>query len=175
LDPGQVPSLLAKLFNHICISERKLESHTKDRFLQLSDLAMKILGGQISHFISLHASPPPSCSLREMNFVLMGSFAAASLMASRAVFSSTPSISNSTRPGLTTATQPSGAPLPLPMRVSAGFFVMGLSRKIRIQILPPRLMKRVIATRDASICLPVIQAGSRALSPYSPKDISAPR
>src|SRR5215216_3664841 len=96
-------------------------------------------------------------------------------MASRAVFSSTPSISNSTRPGLTTATHPSGAPLPLPIRVSAGFLVMGLSGKTRIQIFPPRLMKRVIATREASICLPVIQAGSIAFNPYSPKDISAPR
>ncbi len=32
-----------------------------------------------------------------------------------------------------------GVPLPLPMRVSAGFLVMGLSGKMRIQILPPRL------------------------------------
>ena len=37
--------------------------------------------------------------------------------------SGTPDISNMTRPGLTTATQPSGEPLPEPMRVSAGFFV----------------------------------------------------
>src|ERR671939_46122 len=51
------------------------------------------------------------------------------------------------RPGLTTATQYSGAPLPLPIRVSAGFFVIGLSGNILIQILPPRLMWRVIAIR----------------------------
>src|SRR6059058_6411225 len=50
-------------------------------------------------------------------------------------------------PGRTTATQPSGAPLPLPIRVSAGFFVTGLSGKRRIQTLPPRLTKRVMATR----------------------------
>src|SRR6266576_3328823 len=79
------------------------------------------------------------------------------------------------RPGLTTATQYSGAPLPLPMRVSAGFLVTGLSGNIRIQILPPRLMWRVIAIRAASICRSVIQAGSRHLSPYSPKLISLPR
>ena len=36
-------------------------------------------------------------------------------------------------PGLMTATQPSGAPLPLPMRVSAGFLQTGLSGKILIQ------------------------------------------
>src|ERR1044071_3101881 len=79
------------------------------------------------------------------------------------------------RPGLTTATQYSGAPLPLPIRVSAGFFVTGLSGNMRIQILPPRLMWRVIAIRAASICRSVIHAGSRLLSPYSPKLISLPR
>src|SRR5258706_542978 len=131
--------------------------------------------GQISQFFALHTSPPPSRSLRVTNLVLIGSFCAASLIASAAVFSSTPSISNRTRPGLTTATHPSGAPLPLPIRVSAGFLVMGLSGKTRIQIFPPRFTKRVIATREASICLPVIQAGSSAFSPYSPKEISAPR
>src|ERR1044072_569135 len=79
------------------------------------------------------------------------------------------------RPGFTTATQYSGAPLPFPMRVSAGFLVTGLSGNILIQILPPRLMCLVIAIRAASICRSVIHAGSRLLSPYSPKLISLPR
>src|ERR1051325_11020207 len=79
------------------------------------------------------------------------------------------------RPGLTTATQYSGAPLPLPIRVSAGFFVTGLSGNMRIQILPPRLMWRVIAMPAASIWRSVIHAGSKLLSPYSPKLISLPR
>src|SRR4030095_3657264 len=79
------------------------------------------------------------------------------------------------RPGFSTATQYSGAPLPLPIRVSAGFLVTGLSGNIRIQILPPRLMCRVIAIRAASICLSVIHAGSRLFNPYSPKLISLPR
>src|SRR5262247_2815557 len=74
------------------------------------------------------------------------------------------------RPGLTT-----GTPLPLPMRVSAGFFVIGLSGKIRIQSLPPRLTKRVMATRPASICFPVIQAASVAFSAYSPNAMLVPR
>src|SRR5688572_29134429 len=73
------------------------------------------------------------------------------------------------RPGLTTATQWSGAPLPEPMRVSAGFFVAGLSGKMRIQILPPRLTERVMARRAASICRLVIHAGSWVARPYSPK------
>jgi len=64
---------------------------------------------------------------------------------------STPSISNNILPGRITATQASGAPLPLPIRVSAGFFVIGLSGNKRIHTLPPRLMKRVIAIRAASI------------------------
>src|SRR4051812_39661037 len=73
------------------------------------------------------------------------------------------------RPGRTTATQWSGAPLPDPIRVSAGFLVAGLSGKIRIQILPPRLTERVIARRAASIWRAVIHAGSVVARPYSPK------
>src|SRR2546425_7018896 len=96
-------------------------------------------------------------------------------MASRAVVSSTPSISYRIRPGLTTATHPSGAPLPLPMRVSAGFLVYGLSGNTRIHILPPRLIERVIATRAASIWRLVTHAGSRAISPYSPNATDEPR
>ncbi len=37
--------------------------------------------------------------------------------------------------------------------------------RLRIQILPPRLMNRVIATRAASICRAVIQQGSSAFRP----------
>src|SRR5438552_2363820 len=79
------------------------------------------------------------------------------------------------RPGLTTATHSSGLPLPLPMRVSAGFFVTGLSGNTRIHTLPPRLRQRVSATRAASIWRLVTQPGSSALRPYSPKARVAPR
>ncbi len=82
-----------------------------------------------------------------------------------AIGSGTPASSNITRPGLTTATQPSGLPLPEPMRVSAGFLVMGLSGKMLIHTFPPRRMCRVMATRADSICRLVIQPGSRASSP----------
>ena len=79
--------------------------------------------------------------------------------------SGTPASSNITRPGLTTATQCSGEPLPEPMRVSAGFWVTGLSGKMLIQTLPPRLILRVIAIRAASIWRLVSQPASRDFSP----------
>src|SRR6185312_4308680 len=56
-----------------------------------------------------------------------------------------------------------------------GFLVTGLSGNSRIHIFPPRLMKRVMATRLASICRSVIQPGSSTLSPKSPNDSSEPR
>ena len=59
-------------------------------------------------------------------------------MAARANSSSTPANSKSTRPGCTTATHSSGLPLPEPMRVSAGFWVTGLSGNTRIHTFPPR-------------------------------------
>src|SRR5512142_1949028 len=55
------------------------------------------------------------------------------------------------------------------MRVSCGFFVIGLSGNMRIQMRPLRLMKRVIAIRPASISRAVTQPHSVALSPKSPK------
>src|SRR5882762_9237426 len=74
-------------------------------------------------------------------------------------------------PGRTVATQYSGAPLPLPMRVSGGRDVTDLSGKMRIQSLPLRFMLRVSATRAASIWVLVIQARSRVWRPNSPKSI----
>src|ERR1017187_4501641 len=96
-------------------------------------------------------------------------------MAAIAVARSTPSISKRIFPGRITATHSSGAPLPLPMRVSAGFLVIGLSGNRRIHTLPPRLMERVMATRAASICRDAIQAHSITFSPNSPNEIDDPR
>lgn len=52
---------------------------------------------------------------------------------------------------------------------------MGLSGNKRIHIFPPRRAWRVIARRPASICLDVIQAGSRALRANLPKQTRLPR
>src|SRR4028118_1484014 len=82
--------------------------------------------------------------------------------------------STTPRPGLTTATYPSTEPLPLPMRVSAAFWVTGLWGKMLIQTFPPRLIFLVIAIRAASIWRLLIQAGSSACSPYSPNYTSVP-
>jgi hypothetical protein len=67
-----------------------------------------------------------------MNLVLIGNLKDAKRIASRAVSSVTPPISNITRPGLTTATQNSGAPLQEPIRAdiaghgaSSGFYLAG--------------------------------------------------
>src|SRR6185295_6933880 len=73
-----------------------------------------------------------------------------------------------TRPGFTTATQPSGEPLPEPMRVSAGFLLNGLSGKRLIHTLPLRRIFLVAAMRAASIWRLVTQPASSALSPNSP-------
>src|ERR1039457_3232175 len=110
-----------------------------------------------------------------MNLVLMASLWAARRIAASAVGRSTPSISNKILPGRTTATHCSGAPLPFPIRVSAGFLVMGLSGNNRIHTLPPRLMERVMATRAASICRSVTHPHSMAFSPNSPNEIDDPR
>jgi hypothetical protein len=55
--------------------------------------------------------------------------------------------------------------LPEPIRVSAGFFVNGLSGKRLIQTLPVRRIFRVAAIRAASIWRLEIQPASSALSP----------
>src|SRR5260370_10692718 len=105
---------------------------------------------QLPELVDLHWAPPAATDSEVTKRVLMGSFEAASFMASLATCGVTPPISKRMRPGRTTATQPSGLPCPEPIRVSAGFLVIDLSGKTRIQICPPRLPWRGIARRAAS-------------------------
>src|SRR5438093_548281 len=93
--------------------------------------------------VDLHLELP--LSAEETKRVLIGSFAAASFIASLATCGVTPPISNSTRPGLIAATQPSGFPLPDPIQVSPGFLLIDFSGETRIHIWSPRLTCLVIA------------------------------
>ncbi len=106
---------------------------------------------------------------RDSNLHRMPSLLAARAMAPRATRSEQPFNSKITRPGFTTATQVSGFPLPLPIRVSKGFLDIGLSGNIRIQTCPRRCMWRVSAIRAASICWLVIHPLPSTCSPKSPK------
>src|SRR6202521_1990251 len=173
LDAGQILPRRSQLGDGLGLSGGELKAQPEDLLGQFILPLVQFRRILIAHFFNSlgHQSAPARLTKR----VRIGSLCAASCIASCAVARSTPAISNITRPGFTTATHFSGAPFPLPMRVSAGFLVNGLSRKIRIQSFPPRLMNRVMATRDASICRSVIHAGSSALSPYSPKESSPPR
>src|SRR5437667_7420904 len=143
------------------LTGRALEAEVEELLLLCLQSREQLVVGELAKLGRLHSCTP----VRMMNFERIGSLCAARLMASRAVSSATPDSSNMTRPGLTTATHPSGLPLPEPMRVSAGFFVTGLSGKMLIQTFPPRRMWRVIATRAASIWRLVTQPGVSASRP----------
>src|SRR5206468_7206586 len=103
--------------------------------LGIVHLAQRLDGvGSLVHTLASTSAPVSS---RATKRVLIGRLNAAMRIACCAVSAVTPAISKSIRPGRTTAIQPSGWPLPLPMRVSAGFLVKAWSGKTRIQILPP--------------------------------------
>src|SRR5688500_5138440 len=163
LDLREILANGAHLRRRLELPHRLLDAQPEQMVVELLLARAQLVDAEFPDLPDLHTAF--SCAKRVANFVLIGSFAAASCIARRASVSVTPSISNITLPGRTTQTHCSGAPLPLPMRVSCGFFVMGLSGNTRTQILPPRLMKRVIATRAASIWRSVIHAGSIALRP----------
>src|SRR5690348_1465148 len=170
---GEVLLRLAHLLDALRLTGRQLEPQPENLVAELALLDLQLVAVHLPEFLDSmghHNSP-----VRVTNLVRIGSFCAAKSIASVAEARSIPDISNIISPGLTTATQRSGGPLPLPMRVSAGFLVNGLSGNTRIQSFPPRLMKRVIATRAASICRSVIHAGSSAFKPYSPNASAEPR
>src|SRR3972149_8370605 len=95
-------------------------AQVEELFTELHFLRPDVFDGHIADLRRLHRA-----SLF-MNFVGTESLWEASLKASFATLSGTPSISYMILPGLITATQSSGPPLPLPMRVSAGFLGAGV-------------------------------------------------
>src|SRR5262249_8919159 len=135
-----------QLRGRIELRRRLLEPHPEQRLVELALANPQGLDAQFPQLSRLHDHGyTRSCAKRVANLVSIGSFAAANCIARRASVSGTPSISNRIRPGLITATHCSGAPLPLPMRVSCGFLVIGFSGETPVPIFPPRLIKPVIA------------------------------
>src|SRR5271155_997779 len=125
LDPREIALRFPQLLQSFGLSGRKLKTQPENLLSQLALLGFKL---GLAHLAVLHRATRVtfrhySSSARLTNFVRMGSLCEASFIASVADARSTPAISNITRPGFTTATHFSGGPLPLPIRVSAGFFV----------------------------------------------------
>src|SRR5207253_2842500 len=138
---------------------------------QVASLGQQLVHAQLGDFFHVHGAQAALTRCRVRNAVRTGNLSAARRKDSRATDSGTPSSSNKILPGRTVATQYSGWPLPLPMRVSGGREVTDLSGKMRIHSLPLRFMLRVRATRAASSCVLVIQARSSVCKPNSPKSI----
>src|ERR1700736_1227003 len=78
-------------------------------------------------------------------------------------------------PGLMTAAQYSGSPLPLPMRVSAGMAVTDLCGKTRMYSRPSPRTECVAVIRPASMASALSQPPSRACRPNSPNFTELPR
>src|SRR5579862_9103176 len=175
LDAGDVAAHLAHAACLAELSAGLLEAQVESFLAQVAQLFLELVGGLGAQIAGLHGClPQPSAPTRATKRVLIGSLAAASASASLATVTGTPSSSNSTRPGLTRAAQNSGAPLPEPMRTSAGFFDTGTSGNTRIHTRPARFMWRVMARRAASIWRAVRRSGSIALRPNWPKLSVAP-
>src|SRR5690348_3571968 len=170
LDAGDVAADLAHAAGLAELAASLLKAQVERFLAQVAQLFLELILGLGAQIGGLHGVlPQPSMPTRATNRVLIGSLAAASASASRATVTGTPSSSNRTRPGFTRAAQNSGAPLPEPMRTSAGFFETGTSGNTRIQTRPARFMWRVMARRAASIWRAVRRSGSIAFSPNEPK------
>src|SRR5690606_2131417 len=112
---GEVAPQALQLLRRLDLPHRFLDPQPEELIVELLLTLPQVVDRQVSHLGHLHDAF--SSANRVANFVLIGSFAAARRIASRASFSGTPSISNRIFPGRTTHTHSSGAPLPLPMRV----------------------------------------------------------
>src|SRR3990167_657946 len=166
LDAGDVAAHVARAGSLLQLATGLLETQVERFLAEVAELALEFVLGLGTQIAGFHVRPPqPSAPTRATKRVLIGSLAAASARASLATRTGTPSSSNRMRPGFTRAAQNSGAPLPEPMRTSAGFFDTGTSGNTRIQTRPARFMWRVMARRAASIWRAVRRSGSIAFSP----------
>src|SRR6185436_11716811 len=102
LDAREIAAHRAHLVRRLELSHRLLDSHPEQLIGEVALLGAELLGSQVAQFGGFHSIF--SSAKRVANLVMIGSFAAARRIASRASFSLTPSISNSTRPGRTTQT-----------------------------------------------------------------------
>src|SRR6185369_3239736 len=109
---------------------RRLAAEVELLALERTQLGRELVVGHRCQVCDLgHCTNPQMIDSprRATTLVLIGSFSIARSKATRASGPGTPSSSNRMRPGLTRATQYSGAPLPEPMRTSAGFDDTGTS------------------------------------------------
>src|SRR5882757_10319515 len=150
-DAGDVAASFTQPRGVLQLPGGALETQIETLLLQIEDGVVHLIGAHRADIGGFHLGHDHHSAMRSTKRVLIGSLAAASESASRAVCTATPSISKITRPGFTRATHNSGVPSPEPMRTSAGFFDTGRSGKILIQTRPARFMWRVSARRAASI------------------------
>src|SRR5262245_60628878 len=142
LDTGDVAARFLQPRGVLELAGRALETQVEPLLLQIEDRVLPLVLAHRADILDFHLGHLGYSAMRATKRVLIGSLAAARSSASRATWLVTPSISNSTRPGLTRTTHSSGEPLPEPMRTSAGFFDTGTSGKTRIQTRPARFMWR---------------------------------
>src|SRR5215203_3280749 len=99
-EPGDLLPNLLELSCVLQLSCSMLKTQVEKLPPRLGDASLELIDVQLAHLCYVHEPAPPRTKKR----LFMGSFWAASIMASRASCSLTPLISNITRPGLTTAT-----------------------------------------------------------------------
>src|SRR3954471_5690386 len=128
---GDVPPRVANQHRVLELVGGLLQLVLEEVLLQLAHGALQLRRLVAAEILRANALAHSTDS-RPTKRVCTASLCSARWNASRARSSFTPSSSYITRPGRTTATHSSGLPLPLPIRVSAGFFEIGLSGKMRM-------------------------------------------
>src|SRR6185295_3480929 len=108
LDPGEVAPRFAEQARVFELPGVVLHTVGEQVLFELHAELTQVLGAALAEVLGFHLDYSVS---RARTRVSSGNLAAARRNASRASFSGTPAISNRMRPGFTTATQPSTAPL----------------------------------------------------------------